>query len=54
MIVLIGRRKEKLEGISALISLSNGQSCIISANVTCLEDVNKLREQVLSRFGRTL
>ncbi|ASA24064.1 SDR family NAD(P)-dependent oxidoreductase [Paenibacillus donghaensis] len=52
MVVLVGRRKEKLEEVSALISQSNGQSFLIPADVTCLEDVNKLRDQVLTRFGR--
>lgn len=52
-LVLVGRRENKLKEVATIISENNGaSSVIISADVTNLEDVNRIREQVIAELGK--
>lgn len=52
LVVLVGRRLEKLEEVAAHIRQSGGEALAISADVTRLEDVERLRDQVLGQTGK--
>ncbi|WP_256337858.1 SDR family NAD(P)-dependent oxidoreductase [Paenibacillus sp. 276b] len=51
-VVLVGRRKEKLQDVAQIIKNSGGQSLIIPADITDQDDVQRLRDQVLEQTGR--
>jgi 3-oxoacyl-[acyl-carrier protein] reductase len=51
-VVLVGRRREKLEEVAQIIEQSNGRSVVIPSDVTNPEEVGRLREQVLAHAGR--
>jgi len=51
-VILVGRRKKKLEEVAKMIAQSNGHSVIIPADVTNPEEVQQLGEQVLFIGGR--
>lgn len=51
-VVLVGRRREKLEEVAQIIEQSNGRSVVIPSDVTDPEEVGRLREQVLAHAGR--
>ncbi|NRG31503.1 SDR family NAD(P)-dependent oxidoreductase [Niallia circulans] len=51
-VVLVGRRLDKLEEVATQIHKSGGEALAISADVTNLEDVQNLRDQVLNLSGK--
>lgn len=51
-VVLVGRRREKLEEVAQIIAQSDGRSIVIPCDVTNPEEVRFLREQVLAHGGR--
>lgn len=51
-VVLTGRRKEKLLEVAQIIEQAGGQSIVLPANLTNSEEVNSLREQLMSQVGR--
>ncbi|ASA23443.1 SDR family NAD(P)-dependent oxidoreductase [Paenibacillus donghaensis] len=51
-VVLVGRRRGKLEEVAQIIEQSNGRYVVIPTDVTNPEEVQRLREQVLTQLGR--
>lgn len=51
-VVLTGRRKEKLLEVAQIIEQAGGQSIVLPADLTNFEEVNGLREQLMSQVGR--
>ncbi|MFC5471199.1 SDR family NAD(P)-dependent oxidoreductase [Cohnella suwonensis] len=51
-VVLVGRRREKLDEVARIIEQSNGRSIVIPTDVTNPDEVGRLREQVLAHSGR--
>ena len=51
-VVLTGRRKEKLMEVEQIIGQSGGHAIVLPADVTNSEEVNGLREQLMSQAGR--
>lgn len=51
-VVLTGRRKEKLLEVAQIIEQAGGQSIVLPADLTNSEEVNGLREQLMSQVGR--
>lgn len=52
ILVLVGRRAEKLKEVASIIEQAGGQAHVYPADVTNQEDVSKLRDQVLTQLGR--
>lgn len=51
-VILVGRRKDKLEEVAQNIEQSGGQSIVIPSDITSPEDVLNLRDQVLAQAGK--
>jgi NAD(P)-dependent dehydrogenase (short-subunit alcohol dehydrogenase family) len=51
-VVLVGRRRAKLEEVVSIAANSSVTSCIIEGDVSREEDVSRIFEQIRSRFGR--
>lgn len=51
-VVLVGRRRDKLEEVAQIIEQSNGLSVVIPTDVTDPEEVQRLRNQVLAHAER--
>ncbi|WP_042479377.1 SDR family NAD(P)-dependent oxidoreductase [Bacillus ndiopicus] len=51
-VILIGRRKEKLQEVAQIIEQAGGQSLVFQVDVTNSEEVNRLREQLIAQVDR--
>src|SRR5260221_14784723 len=52
VVVLVGRREEKLAGVAREIEAAGGEAFVLPADVSKAETPQEIVEQVLSRFGR--
>ncbi len=52
VVVLVGRREEKLAGVAREIEAAGGEAFVLPADVSKAETPQAIVEQVLSRFGR--
>lgn len=51
-VVLVGRRPDKLQEVASIIEAAEGRALIIPADVTNLEEVQRLRDQVIAQAGK--
>lgn len=51
-VILVGRRKDKLEEVAQNIEQSGGQSIVIPSDITSPEEVHNLRDLVLAQTGK--
>lgn len=51
-VVLTGRREEKLQEVAQMIEETGGRSVVFPADVTDVEAVHKLRDQLIDQLGR--
>lgn len=51
-VVLVGRRRAKLEDVASMAGNSSGTPCVMEGDVSREDDVSRIFEQIRDRFGR--